>query len=56
VAALSLCGLAAALGTSHRMPSYHFGSREGLLIESSARSRPPAAGACRAIAPTSEQV
>jgi AcrR family transcriptional regulator len=26
---LSLRGLAAALGTSHRMLSYHFGSREG---------------------------
>ena len=33
VADLSLRGLAAALGTSHRMLSYHFGSREGLLIE-----------------------
>jgi AcrR family transcriptional regulator len=30
---LSLRGLAAELGTSHRMLSYHFGSREGLLIE-----------------------
>ncbi len=30
---LSLRGLAAALGTSHRMLSYHFGSREGLLVE-----------------------
>jgi AcrR family transcriptional regulator len=30
---LSLRGLASALGTSHRMLSYHFGSREGLLIE-----------------------
>jgi AcrR family transcriptional regulator len=30
---LSLRGLAAALGTSHRMLIYHFGSREGLLIE-----------------------
>jgi AcrR family transcriptional regulator len=30
---LSLRGLAAALGTSHRMLSYHFGSRGGLLIE-----------------------
>jgi AcrR family transcriptional regulator len=28
---LSLRGLAAALGTSHRMLIYHFGSREGLL-------------------------
>ncbi len=33
VADLSLRGLAAALGTSHRMLIYHFGSREGLLIE-----------------------
>jgi AcrR family transcriptional regulator len=30
---LSLRSLAAELGTSHRMLSYHFGSREGLLIE-----------------------
>src|SRR3954454_544642 len=30
---LRLRGLAAALGTSHRMLIYHFGSREGLLIE-----------------------
>src|SRR4051795_11644584 len=30
---LSLRGLAAALGTSHRTLIYHFGSREGLLIE-----------------------
>jgi AcrR family transcriptional regulator len=30
---LSLRGLAAVLGTSHRMLIYHFGSREGLLIE-----------------------
>ena len=30
---LSLRSLAAALGTSHRMLIYHFGSREGLLIE-----------------------
>jgi AcrR family transcriptional regulator len=30
---LSLRGLAAALGTSHRMLIYHFGSREGVLIE-----------------------
>jgi AcrR family transcriptional regulator len=33
VGQLSLRGLAAALGTSHRMLIYHFGSREGLLIE-----------------------
>jgi AcrR family transcriptional regulator len=33
VGSLSLRGLAAALGTSHRMLIYHFGSREGLLIE-----------------------
>src|SRR4051795_8815444 len=30
---LSLRRLASALGTSHRMLIYHFGSREGLLIE-----------------------
>jgi AcrR family transcriptional regulator len=30
---MSLRGLAAALGTSHRMLIYHFGSRDGLLIE-----------------------
>jgi AcrR family transcriptional regulator len=30
---LSLRRLAAALGTSHRMLVYHFGSREGLLVE-----------------------
>src|SRR3954449_1803211 len=30
---LSLRGLAAALGTSHRMLIYHFGSREGVLVE-----------------------
>jgi AcrR family transcriptional regulator len=30
---LSLRGLATALGTSHRMLIYHFGSREGLLVE-----------------------
>ncbi|MEA2383101.1 MAG: hypothetical protein QOH72_3072 [Solirubrobacteraceae bacterium] len=30
---LSLRGLAAELGTSHRMLIYHFGSREGLMIE-----------------------
>ena len=29
----SLRGMAAALGTSHRMLIYHFGSREGLLAE-----------------------
>jgi AcrR family transcriptional regulator len=33
VGSLSLRRLAAALGTSHRMLIYHFGSREGLLIE-----------------------
>ncbi|HSV66418.1 MAG TPA: TetR/AcrR family transcriptional regulator [Mycobacteriales bacterium] len=33
VAELSLRQLAAALGTSHRMLSYHFGSKEGLLVE-----------------------
>src|SRR3954462_14532265 len=30
---LSLRALAAALGTSHRMLIYHFGSRDGLMIE-----------------------
>ncbi len=30
---LSLRPLAAALGTSHRMLIYHFGSKEGLLVE-----------------------
>lgn len=29
---LSLRGLAAAVGSSHRMLSYHFGSRDGLLV------------------------
>jgi AcrR family transcriptional regulator len=29
---LTLRGLAAALGTSHRMLIYHFGSRDGLLV------------------------
>jgi AcrR family transcriptional regulator len=32
-AGLSLRGLAAAIGTSHRMLLYHFGSKENLLIE-----------------------
>jgi AcrR family transcriptional regulator len=32
VADLSLRGLATAIGTSHRMLIYHFGSKEGLLI------------------------
>ena len=32
VGEISLRGLAAALGTSHRMLIYHFGSREGLLV------------------------
>ncbi|HTA04061.1 MAG TPA: helix-turn-helix domain-containing protein, partial [Streptosporangiaceae bacterium] len=31
IADLSLRELAAAIGTSHRMLLYHFGSREGLL-------------------------
>jgi AcrR family transcriptional regulator len=30
---LSLRSLAAAIGTSHRMLIYHFGSKEGLLVE-----------------------
>ena len=33
VADVSLRRLAAALGTSHRMLIYHFGSKEGLLVE-----------------------
>jgi AcrR family transcriptional regulator len=33
IAGVSLRSLAAALGTSHRMLIYHFGSREGLLVE-----------------------
>ncbi|MEQ4305157.1 TetR/AcrR family transcriptional regulator [Plantactinospora sp. B6F1] len=33
VGALSLRRLAADLGTSHRMLIYHFGSKEGLLVE-----------------------
>src|SRR5215475_4684091 len=33
IADLSLRQLAAALGTSHRMLVYHFGSKEGLLVE-----------------------
>src|SRR5690242_12297706 len=33
VGSMSLRGLAEALGTSHRMLIYHFGSRDGLLIE-----------------------
>ena len=32
IADLSLRQLAAAIGTSHRMLIYHFGSREGLLV------------------------
>ena len=32
IADLSLRQLAAAIGTSHRMLLYHFGSREGLLV------------------------
>jgi AcrR family transcriptional regulator len=33
VSALSLRQLAAAIGTSHRMLIYHFGSKEGLFVE-----------------------
>src|SRR6476659_8058084 len=33
VSDLSLRQLAAAIGTSHRMLIYHFGSKEGLLVE-----------------------
>ena len=30
---LTLRGLAADIGTSHRMLIYHFGSKEGLLVD-----------------------
>jgi AcrR family transcriptional regulator len=33
VSDLTLRGLAAAIGTSHRMLLYHFGSKEGLFVE-----------------------
>lgn len=33
VSDLTLRGLAAAIGSSHRMLLYHFGSKEGLLVE-----------------------
>ena len=33
VSDLTLRGLAAAIGTSHRMLLYHFGSKDGLLVE-----------------------
>jgi AcrR family transcriptional regulator len=33
VSDLTLRGLAAAIGTSHRMLIYHFGSKEGLFVE-----------------------
>lgn len=33
VGTLTLRGLAAGIGTSHRMLIYHFGSKEGLLVE-----------------------
>lgn len=33
VGGLTMRGLAAAIGTSHRMLLYHFGSKEGLLVE-----------------------
>jgi AcrR family transcriptional regulator len=33
VSDLTLRGLAAAIGTSHRMLIYHFGSKDGLLVE-----------------------
>ena len=37
---LSLRKIAAAVGTSHRMLLYHFGSKNGLLLEVVPRSRP----------------
>jgi AcrR family transcriptional regulator len=51
IADLSLRELAAAIGTSHRMLLYHFGSREGLLVavsiavEEAQRAAMPAWGA-----------
>ena len=51
IADLSLRELAAAMGTSHRMLLYHFGSREGLLVavsiavEEAQRAAMPAWGA-----------
>ena len=48
---ISLRELAAALGTSHRMLIYHFGSKEGLFVESRAGiGAAGAAGAGRAVA------
>ena len=50
IADLSLRELAAAIGTSHRMLLYHFGSREGLLVavasavEDTQRANLPAGG------------
>lgn len=50
IADLSLRELAAAIGTSHRMLLYHFGSREGLLVavagavEDAQRANLPAGG------------
>jgi len=50
IADLSLRELAAAIGTSHRMLLYHFGSREGLLaavtlaVDEAERATLPAAG------------
>ncbi len=43
IADLSLRELAAAIGTSHRMLLYHFGSREGLLVAVARRSKMPSA-------------
>jgi AcrR family transcriptional regulator len=54
IADLSLRELAAAIGTSHRMLLYHFGSREGLLaavtlaVEEAERSTLPAGSAITA--------
>ena len=44
VAELSLRRLAAAIGTSHRMLIYHFGSKQGLLVAIVPRSRSSSAG------------
>ncbi len=46
---ISLRALAAATGTSHRMLVYHFGSREGLLIEVVRRFEAEQCGRMRAL-------
>ena len=48
----SLRRIAEAIGTSHRMLLYHFGSKDGLCLRSSARWRPGRSGASRTSVPT----